>query len=112
MNILKLETNKNKEKFFYSSNIKPDKYSSKLEKNIINIYPSIKYQTFYGFGAAITGASSYVYSLLPDDKKEEFMHDMFNNINYSLCRLTLGSSDFSIDSYSYSSKKDLSDFSI
>ena len=112
MNILKLETNKNNNMFFSTSNIKPDKYSSKIEKSIINIYPSITYQEFYGFGAAITGASGYAYSLLPDDKKQEFMKDMFSDINYSLCRLTLGSSDFSIDSYSYSSKKDLSDFSI
>ena len=112
MNILKLETNQSKNRFFYTSNIKPDKYSSKIENKVINVYPTITYQTFYGFGAAITGASGYAYSLLPDNKKQEFMNDMFNNINYSLCRLTLGSSDFSIDSYSYSSKKDLSDFSI
>ena len=109
MNILKIETNNNK--FFSNSNIKASKYSNKIEKNVINIYPNICYQTFYGFGGAITGAVGYAYSLLPDNKKHEFMEDIFHE-NYILCRLTIGSSDFSPDSYSYSSKSDLSDFSI
>ncbi len=33
-------------------------------------------------------------------------------MNYNICRLSIGSSDFSINSYSYSTKDDLSDFSI
>ena len=33
-------------------------------------------------------------------------------MNYNICRISIGSSDFSLNSYSYSSKKDLSDFSI
>lgn len=33
-------------------------------------------------------------------------------MNYNICRLSIASSDFNIDSYSYSNKNDLSDFSI
>lgn len=33
-------------------------------------------------------------------------------MNYSICRLSIGSSDFNKNSYSYSNKNDLSDFSI
>lgn len=33
-------------------------------------------------------------------------------MNYNICRLSIGSSDFNLNSYSYSNKKDLSDFSI
>ena len=33
-------------------------------------------------------------------------------MNYNICRLSIGSSDFSINSYSYSNDKNLSDFSI
>lgn len=40
------------------------------------------------------------------------MQDMFSNINYSLCRLTIGSCDFALSTYCYSKKHDLSDFSI
>ncbi len=33
-------------------------------------------------------------------------------MNYNICRLSIGSSDFNLNSYSYSGKTDLSDFSI
>lgn len=33
-------------------------------------------------------------------------------MNYNICRLSIGSSDFNLNSYSYSNKTDLSDFSI
>lgn len=35
-----------------------------------------------------------------------------NNMNYNFCRLSIASSDFSLNSYFYSNKTDLSDFSI
>jgi glucosylceramidase len=70
------------------------------------------YQQFLGFGACITESSAYNYSLLSDDKKKQFMQDMFSEINYSLCRLQIASSDFSLNSYSYAKKHDLSDFNI
>lgn len=54
----------------------------------------------------------YAYSLLPENKKIDFINDYFKNINYNLCRLSIGSCDFSLSSYSYSKKNDLSDFSI
>ena len=112
MVIKKIETNPEKGCFFDKSEINEKKYSSKEEYQIINIYPDITYQEFYGFGAAITESSAYAYSLLPEEKKKEYMNDMFFNINYSLCRLSIGSCDFSLSSYSYAKKHDLSDFNI
>ena len=112
MEITKIETNQNKNLYFNKSKVKPKKYCRFLETEIVNIYPSVTYQKFEGFGAAITEASAYAYSLLPDDKKQKFMNDYFAEIKYSLCRLTIGSCDFSIKSYSYAKKHDLSDFSI
>lgn len=112
MNITKIETNKSKNYYFNATKIKPKKYSAKQETEIINIYPQITYQKFLGFGAAITESAAYNYSLLPADKKNEFMNDFFSTINYSLCRLTIGSCDFSLSAYSYAKKRDLSDFSI
>lgn len=35
-----------------------------------------------------------------------------DKLNYSFCRISIGSCDFSLDSYSYSQKNDLSDFTI
>ena len=112
MEIKKIETNKAKNYYFNETNIKPKKYNSLTDREVINIYPDMTYQEFVGFGACITEASAYNYSLLPDGKKKEFMDDMFSKINYSLCRLTIGSCDFALSSYSYAKKHDLSDFSI
>lgn len=112
MKITKCETNKNKNLYFNTSTIEPKKYSSKIQNQVINIYPNVTYQNFIGFGGAITEASGYCYSLLPDNKKQEFLKSYFTDLNYHLCRLTIGSSDFSLNSYSYANKHDLSDFSI
>jgi len=112
VNITKFETNKSKNFYFHESNIKPKSYSSKQESQVVNLYPDITYQQFLGFGAAMTEASAYAYSLLPEDKKKEFINDYFSLINYSLCRISIGSCDFSLDTYSYAKKHDLSDFNI
>lgn len=112
MNITKIETNKNKNYYFNESTIKPKKYSPKQEMQVINVYPEITYQNFIGFGGAITESTAYSYSLLSDEKKQEFMHDVFSKINYSLCRLPIGSCDFSLNSYAYAKKHNLSDFNI
>ena len=113
LNITKYETSKEQNLYFNKTFINTiKKYSQNMEKNIIMLYPEIEFQEFIGFGGAITESSAYCYSLLPSTKKETFINDYFKDINYSLCRLTIGSSDFSLSSYSYSNKKDLSDFSI
>ena len=74
-----------------------------------------KKNLFYGFGGAITEATAYAYSKLSEPNKKNFIKDYFSReegSNYCFCILPIGSSDFSINSYSYSNKKDLSDFSI
>ncbi len=112
MEITKIETNANTNLYFNTTRLKSKKYSKRLECNIVNIYPDVTYQEFYGLGGAITEAAAYSYSLLPTDKKEQFMKETFGDINYSLCRLTIGSCDFALGSYSYAKKHDLSDFNI
>ena len=102
--VTKYETNKEKNYYFHETTSKVKPYSPRIENNVINIYPNISYQEFHGMGAAITEASAYSYSLLPNDKKKEFMNDYFRTLKYSLCRISIGSCDFSLDSYSYSKK--------
>ena len=109
MEILKFESSKNS--YLKQSKLHAKKYSEKYEKNIVNIYPQCEKQSIIGFGGAITESSAYCYSLLPENKKQEFLKDYFQD-NYSICRICIGSSDFSLKGYSYSNKKDLSDFSI
>ena len=114
MNIIKLETNFKQNLFNSISHIKAKKYSTKLENQIINIYPRTTYQSFLGFGGAFTEASGINFNRLSSEKKKQLLEDYFSikGLNYSLGRLPIGSSDFSKNSYSYSKKHDLSDFSI
>lgn len=112
LNITKIETNKEKNYYFHESKSKLKPYSKRIENNVINIYPDITYQEFVGMGGAITEAAAYAYSLLPEEKKKAFIEDYFSDAKYSLCRISIGSCDFSLSSYSYAKKHDLSDFSI
>ena len=112
MKIIKIETNYEKNIFLKENNIKPSKYKENIENKVINIYPRIEYQSFIGFGGAITQASGATYQQLPKEKQIDFLNEYFKKCNYKLCRLPIGSCDFSPEMYSYSYKKDLFDFSI
>ncbi len=110
MKITKYETCESKNIYLKVSKQKHKRFKPSIEFEVINLYPNITYQKFYGIGGAITEAAAYNYSLLSEDKKKQFIKDYFGNINYSLCRLTIGSCDFSLSYYNYTNTKDLSDF--
>lgn len=112
MKVTKIETNYSRNMFLKMSEIKPGKYKENIENKVINIYPEIEYQQFIGFGGAITQAAGIVYQQLSKEKQEEFLNEYFKTCKYNLCRVPIGSCDFSPEMYSYSYKKDLSDFSI
>ena len=114
MEIKKIETNYKRNLFWSESILSPKNYSDKIEKKVINIYPNITYQELIGFGGAFTESSGFAYSKLNEEKKALLLDDYFSSqgLNYSIGRLPIGSSDFSIKPYSYSKKADLSDFSI
>ena len=114
MEITKYETNFKNNIYFEKTKLKDKRLSKFSEKEIINIYPEIEYQKIIGFGGAITEAAGYAFSKLPNDKKESVIKDYFSSdgLNYSIIRLPIGSCDFGLKSYSYSHKRNLSDFSI
>lgn len=114
MKIKKIETNFKRNLFWNENFINTTNYSEKIENKVLNIYPDITYQEIIGFGGAFTEAAGYAYSKLDSQKKENLINDYFspNGLNYSMGRLPIGSCDFSLNSYSYSKKPDLSDFSI
>lgn len=115
MNIKKIETNYNKKYFLKDfNNIKYKKYSKSLENEIVNIYPEITYQDILGFGGAFSEATGVSLSKLQSNKKDEALNEYFSKsgLNYNFCRLPIASTDFSLKSYSYCTKNDLSDFSI
>ena len=114
MKIKKVETNFKISLFWHESFINTTSYSEKIENKVINIYSDITYQEIIGFGGAFTEACGFSYSKLNSQKQEDIINDYFssNGLNYSMGRLPIGSSDFSLNSYSYSKKSDLSDFNI
>lgn len=114
MKIEKYKTSINENKFLEKSFIKDSNMPERFESKLINIYPDVTYEQFLGFGGAITESSGCAYNKLSKEKKEEFINSYYSEdgLNYSLARLPIASCDFSLKSYSYSNKEDLSDFSI
>ena len=114
MKVIKYETNFNKKIYFNQTQPKIKKYPKRFEEKIIKIYPKISYQQIVGFGGAVTEAAGYSFNKLSQEKQENLIHDYFSKegLNYTLARVPIGSCDFSLKPYSYTSKRNLSDFSI
>ena len=92
----------------------PFKFTSYNNSVDIVIDKDITICKWYGLGSAITESSSYNYSKLDNSIKKALIKDLYSKdkLNLNLARLPIGSCDFSLSSYSYSYKDDLSDFSI
>lgn len=56
-----------------------------------------------GFGVAITGSSCYELNTMPADRREAFLRHIYgeDGLNLSIGRLTIASSDYSAELYSY-----------
>ena len=60
-------------------------------------------EKFKGFGVAITGSSCYNLSIMDKNERKEFLNKIYSDsgIGLSVGRLSIGSSDYSAESYSY-----------
>ena len=69
---------------------------------------NITLQEIIGFGGAFTDSAAFTFAQLPEDKQEELLQAYFGEKGhkYSICRLTIGSSDFSIEHYNYANISD------
>ena len=115
MKVTKIETNLKRGLYLKETEIKHIKqYDGKPENNVLNIYKDLELQSILGFGGAFTDSTCYNLNRTSEENKNKILDEYFSieGLNYSLCRLTIGSSDFNQKSYSYSYKKDLSDFTI
>ncbi len=84
------------------------------ENRVINLYPEVTYQTFDGFGGAVTEAAGVTYNRMDESQKQALMNAYFleERMNYQFIRLPMDSCDFSLEKYEASSSPDLSDFSL
>lgn len=83
----------------------------------IYINPDKQFQSFLGFGGAITDAAAETFAKLNRKKKAEFLkayYDKKDGIGYSLLRTTIHSSDFASGSHTYIEEgdKELKTFTI
>lgn len=67
----------------------------------MNLYPQVRYQTFLGFGGAITEAVGLVLQALPPETARQVLNSYYgpSGIGYSLVRTHLDSCDFSRENY-------------
>lgn len=71
------------------------------ECQVVNLYPELTYETFEGFGGAVTESAAYVYSLMNVEQKKKVIETYFSpeNMNYRLVRIHMDSCDFCLDTY-------------
>lgn len=69
--------------------------------NVVNLYPAIEYQTFHGFGGAVTEAAGYAFSKLGRENQEKVADKYFGpqGNRYRLIRTHIDSCDFSLNNY-------------
>ncbi len=114
MEIKKIETNLKRNLRLHSSKVKFMPNSRRIENQIIRVNPDITFQEILGFGGALTQSACYVLSTIRKELSDEILDEYFSKdkLNYQFARISIGSCDFSLNSYSYSYKNDLSDFNI
>lgn len=79
--------------------------------------PGHQFQTLLGIGGALTDASAETFFKLPKAQQQEFMRAYYSptqGIGYTLARTSIGSCDFSSESYTYVKEGDakLTSFSV
>ncbi|MCU9613067.1 glucosylceramidase [Caldibacillus lycopersici] len=72
-----------------------------VEMKVVNVYPDLEYQTFDGFGGAITEASGYTFSLMSEGSQQKLVDAYFgeNGNRYNIVRTHIDSCDFSVGQY-------------
>ena len=67
----------------------------------IRIDPSRRFQHIDGFGAAVTGSTAYNLSLMPSERRRQFLNETFSPDKYGFgyVRVSIGCSDFSLSDY-------------
>jgi glucosylceramidase len=79
------------------------KPATTVAADAIVLNPDSTRQRILGFGAALTDASCYVLSQIPEAQRQEVMHDLFarGEMAFNVCRTCIGASDYSLTAYSF-----------
>ncbi len=71
--------------------------------NAVVVDPTKKSQPVLGFGGALTDATCYVISQIPEAARGDLLNDLFSakEMAFNVCRTCIGSSDYSRNLFSY-----------
>ncbi|MDD4922315.1 MAG: glycosyl hydrolase family 30, partial [Bacteroidales bacterium] len=92
------------EKMPWKSNVNPmlKKYNA-TKQHLVEIFPSGKLQQIDGFGGCFNERGMDALSVLPENKKQEVLKQLFDSISgcaFNICRMPIGANDYSMDYYS------------
>ena len=90
-------------------------FSRELGDFTIVLDTAVTHQEMDGFGAALTGSSAYLIKQMHSADRDKLLKDLFDpeqGIGLNYLRITIGSSDFSIGTYSYCDNPDINSFGI
>lgn len=90
-------------------------FSKEIGDFTIVLDTASSYQYIDGFGAALTGSSAYLINQLNSADRNRLLSDLFDpvkGIGLNYLRITIGSSDFSLGTYSYCDHPDINAFEI
>ena len=82
------------------------------ENELINLYPQMHYQSFEGFGGAVTDSAGYIFSLMNKEQQTQMLEQYFgkDNMKYRSVRIPIDSCDFSLEHYEADSDETDVDF--
>lgn len=71
------------------------------ENQLVNLYPVMQYQTFEGFGGALTDSAGYIFSQMNQEQQDEMLQQYFgaDEMKYRMVRIPIDSCDFSLGHY-------------
>lgn len=100
MKVTKLETS---DSFFMRSYLLKPNAGKMSGVDVINVADIANDKKFEGFGVALTGSSCYNLNLMPAENRENFLNSIYSEsgLGLSVCRLSVGSSDYSAELYTY-----------
>lgn len=86
-----------------------------LLSNVVTLDPSTKYQTVDGFGCAVTGSTCYNLLKMSKADRTAFLKEVFDpeeGMGSSMIRVTIGSSDFGLDEYTWCDMPGIENFAM
>ena len=89
--------------------------SSNMSPTTITLNPAERYQTMDGFGAAITGSTSYNLMQMTAEDRTRFLKETFSEtegFGHSYIRIAIGCSDFSLSEYSLCDNPGIENFAL